>query len=362
MPAIATRRYVVYGRLPLKRTPQSGLFTTKFKEDAFFVELNDRALVLNSGARTEQSYEIPLFYFDKGYFERRRMIESVGFTGAHGLLELYVQFAMLPLLDPASLDNMRQEILERADYVRRKLALKQDQQTRLDMLLLEWCNEPIILFDFDRTTFTMRLKVRAPLPAPLPVSARTRRGLLNYYNEYEDLLCSKAGYYIISAFETLPSLQQIDLSMLRMEREPVNGITLSGPEEIVKQHDFGLKRVDPAALPVAETDRQRKAREKAERKEAKQQEKLERLQLKALSKEKQRLAFTQREPDPFDELFDGTLSHESTLLSVRIPRQGFMQMQRSKQTYSARRALELFECHLNTDEEATTIYEVESFI
>ena len=355
-----TRRYVVHGRMPLKRAPNSGLFTTRFKEDAFFLDYSDRAILFNSGARTEQSLQLPYYFVDEGYHMRKRLVESVGFVGAKGRLELYIQYALLPILDPANLEKLRETILERAVATRQNLLVRGEQQALLDMQMLEWCDEPILQFEYEHSNFRLRIKARAPLPQPLPVAARTKRGRLTYYHDYEDLICSKAGYYIVNAFDNLPSVQQIELTLVRMEAEPIHGLILTedAPRRV---REAGLRRLDPNALPPEETPQERKAREKIEQAEARAQAKIQAKEQKAVKKEEKLLAVTQRAPDETDALFDGRLPYESVLLSTRIPRQGFMDLQRSKLNYSARRAMEMFELHLDTDEEATAIHEVEAY-
>jgi hypothetical protein len=343
--------------MPLRRTAESGFFTTRFKEDAFFLDFSDRALLFNSGARTEQSYQLPFYFIEEGYHMRQRMIESLGFTGAGGRLELYIQYPLLPVIDQKSLEGLRQEVLKRANATRASLVARQEHQALLDMFMLGLCDEPLVFFEYNRPDFSLHLKARAPIPENDPVAARTKRGRLNFYREYEDLLCSKAAFYLVSAFENLPFVQQIELTLYRMETSPVKGlVVIEEPEE--QKPETSLRRVDLATLPPPQTAKERKALAKA----LKQQEKEQAQQLKNLSKEKKRVAVTQRDPDPFDELFDGTLAHWSALLSARIPRQGFMDLQKSKLSYSARRAMELFELRLDTDEEAATIGEIESFI
>lgn len=352
-----SRRYVVHGRMPLKRTPESGLFTTRFKEDAFFIEVTDRAMFFNEGARTEQSLQLPLYFVEAAYHQRKRLVESVGFSGAKGRLELFIQYALLPVLDPAILEKFRLDVLARAEAARTRL-IGHDQQTALDLLLLDWCDEPVLLFEYDRGEFNLRVKTRVPAPAPPPGVARTKRGRLGYYREYEDLLCSKAGYYLVSAFEQLPFVQQVELTMLRMEAEPGSGLVVIDEEDEEKKRvEMSLRRFDPSSRPPEETPKERKARQQAERRQAAAEEKRQ----KALAKDEKVKAIGKREPDGFDQLFDGTLAHQSPLLSARVPRQGFMDLQKSKQSYSARRALELFQARLDTDEETATIREIEAY-
>ena len=351
-----SRRYVVHGRMPLKRTSNSGLFTTRFKEDAFFLDFSDRAILFNSGARTEQSLQLPYYFIDEGYHMRKRLVESVGLVGAKSRLELYIQYALLPVLDAANLENLRHTVLERATATRASLVARQEHQALIDLLMVDWCDDPIILFEYDRQGFRLRLKARAPLPETLPVAARTKRGRLSYYRDYEDLLCSKAGFYIINAFDSLPFLQQVELTLLRMETTPVSGIVLS-EDAPRRKGEAGLRRIDPDNLPAPETAKEQKARRKAEEIEAKERAK----EQKTVKKEQQKIAVTQREPDEADQLFDGSLAYQSPLLSARIPRQGFMDLQRSKMNYSARRAMEMFELRFDTDEETTSIREVVSY-
>ncbi len=350
------RRYVVHGRMPLKRSPQSGLFTTRFKEDAFFLDFNDRAVLFNSGARTEQSLQLPFYFVEKGYHQSRKLVESVGFTGAQGRLELFVQYAKLPVLDQQSLEALRVKVLGQADTLRKTLVERGEHQALLDMLQLSWCDEPILLFDYERANFNLRLKARAPLPPPVPNSIRTKRGRDGYFREYEDLLTSKAAYYLVSTFERLPFVQNIELNLYRMEKEPVKGLVLT-QEVFEESRDLSLKRVDPTTLPPVETAKERKEREKGQ----KAREKAEAERLKKLSKEQKMVALTRRETDPADELFDGSLPHASPLLSAQIPRQGFMDLQHSKQSYSARRAMELSALRFESDEESGSFGEVQPF-
>ncbi len=347
-------RYVVHGRMPLRRTPVSGLFTTRFKEDAFFVDFSDRALLFNSGARTEQSLQLPLYFVDEAYHMRKRLVESIGLTGAKGRLELFIQYALLPILDESNLEKMRQKALDQGILLRKELVARQEQQALIDLLMLDWCDEPIIQFEYERSEFRLRIKARVPQPEAMPLSAvRTKKGRAHYYQGYEDLLCSKAAFYAVNAFETLPFLQQVELVLLRMEAQPVKGLVLAEEMERARP-DYGLRRLDPTTIPAEETSKERKAREKTQR----EQEKVEAEKLKKLSKEKKKIAFTQRESDIADSLFDGSLPNQSPLLSARLPRQGFMDLQKSRMNYSARKAMELFDLRFETDETTTTIQEI----
>jgi hypothetical protein len=351
------RRYVVRGRMPLRRTPQSGLFTTNFKEDAFFIELTERALLFNSGARTEQTLQLPLYYVDEGYYMRQKMVDSIGLVGANKRLELYIQYALLPVLDNDSLDQLRKTALERAALTRQKYVERKERQASLDMLLLEWCDEPVLYFDYERSNTNLRLEVRVPPLPPVPVAARTKRGRQTYYRDFEEMVCAKAAYYCISAFEALPPLQMVELNMYRMEAEPVQGLTIIEEETREKKVPEGLKRIDPATLPPPESARERRAREI----EAEKQRKAALALQKKEAKEKKKLLLTTRPSDEFDELFDGTLPYKSTLLSARIPRPDFMHLAKSKTSYSALYALSQFEFRFAPNEDTARLEQVEPF-
>jgi hypothetical protein len=354
-----TRRYVVYGQMPLRRTPQSGLFTTRFKEDAFFIDFDEQNMLLKEGARTEQSIELPLYFIDNAYYERKKQVETLGLAGSAGRVEVYMQYAKLPLLDPQHLDLLRTDILQKVKTARETFLDHQNSQALFQMLKLAMCDEPITFFDYDRANYSLRLKARAPLPAPLPVSVQTKRGRINYFRQYEDLLCSKAVGYALSAFEALPFLQEFVVTLVRMEAQPVEGLLLVDEKERQKKV-WQLRR---EALPAeTETPEQRRKREAAEKNLLKRQQKEDEKRKKELAHQKKQLEMTTRAPDNFDELFDGSLPYESVLLSARVSRQGFMDLSKSKMSYSARRALEMFELHLKTDEEITYLAPVESFL
>ncbi len=342
--------------MPLRRAEQSGLFTTKFKEDAFFIDFGERALVFREGARTEQTHQLPYYFVEDGYHMRKRLIESLGFTGANGRLELFIQYPLLPVIDQQSMEGIKLEILEKAEATRRSLLKRNEQQALIDMLMLELCDEPIVFFEYDRPTFTLRIKARVPISAPEIGASRTKRGRTVFYREYEDLLCSKAAAYIVTSFERLPFVQVIELNLYRMEAETCKGLTVIGEFVEVKK-DRSLQRLDPTTLPPEESPKDRKARQQAEKK----QQEAEARRLKTLSKERQKIAVFQRDADPFDELFDGSLPYQSALLSARMPRQGFMDLQKSKTSYSARHALELFELRFAPDEENCFISEIEPY-
>ncbi|NWJ96570.1 MAG: hypothetical protein HXX20_12375 [Chloroflexi bacterium] len=350
------RRFVVYGRMPLPRTPQSGWFTTRFKEDAFFIGFDEQALLFNEGARTEQSLQLPLYYIEKVYYEKKKQVETLGLTGGAGRVEIYMQYARLPILDPHHLRTLREDLQQRVEVARETLLEHQNSQALFSMLRLQLCDEPILFFDYDRQNYSLRIKARAPLPVKLPEVLRTKRERINLFREYEDLLCSKAVSYALNAFEALPFLQEVTLTLIRMEPKPAEGLLLFEEQERQKKV-WQLRRSPDEAV---ETPAARKKREEAELKLLKQQEKEAAKRKKEQNKSKRELEMTTRAPDGFDELFDGSLPYESILLSARIPRQAFMDLSRSKMSYSARQALEQFELRLKTDEEQTSLFPVES--
>ncbi len=354
-----TRRYVVFGRMPLPRTAQSGLFTTRFKEDAFFVDFDEQAIVFKEGARTEQSIQLPFYYIDKVYYEKKKQVETLGMEGSAGRVEVYMQYAKLPLLDPQHLDLLRQDILVRAKAARETFLEHQNQNALFYLLKLQLCDEPILFFDYERESYKLCIKARAPLPPKPPNLLQTKRGRINYFRQYEDFLCSKAVSYVLNSFETLPFLQEVSVSLVRMEKEPVEGLLLVDEQEREKKV-WELRR---PVLPdqTKETPAERKKREAAEKKELEKALKLEQKLKKEQSKSRRQIEMTTRTPDEFDQLFDGSLPYETVLLSTRIPRQGFMDLSRSKMNYSARRSMELFELRLAPDEEKTYLAPVESF-
>lgn len=47
------RKIICYGRMPQHRQTDSGLFSIPFKEDGFDLDLDERYLLFNGGARTQ---------------------------------------------------------------------------------------------------------------------------------------------------------------------------------------------------------------------------------------------------------------------------------------------------------------------
>lgn len=355
-----TRRYVVYGRMPLPRTDKSGLFTTRFKEDAFFIDFDEQAMLFKEGARTEQSIQLPLYYIDQAYYEKKKQVETLGLDGSAGRVEIYIQYAKLPLLDPQHLDSLREDILVRTKQAREKFLQRQNRQALFNMLRLQLCDEPIVFFEYDRTEFTLKIEARAPLPlSPSPISLQTKRGRISFFQEYEDLLCSKAVAYALSSFEMLPFLQEVSVNLIRMEANPVEGLLLIDEKE--RQKRVWQLRREVAPDEIVETAQDRKKREAAEKKLLDQQIREEAKRKKEQSKSRRELEMTTRAPDGFDELFDGTLPYQTVLLSARIPRQGFMDLSKSKMSYSARHAMESFELRFETHEEETFFAPVQPF-
>jgi len=348
--------------MPLARTNQSGLFTTLFKEDAFYLDFDEQNLLFTAGARTEQSIELPFYYIDKAYYEKRKQVETLGLEGSVGRVEVYVQYATLPLLDPKSLADLREEIVERIKAARETFLERQSHPALFYMLKLQLCDEPIVFFDYQRADYSLRIKARAPILPERPVSTQTKRGRATFFREYEDLLCSKAVAYALNAFETLPFLQEVMVTLVRLEASPVEGLTVVEEQNKVtskKEKGWELRRLAP--LQPTETPEERKKREAEEKKLLRQQQKEEEKRKKEFAKTKRQLELTTRTPDGWDELFDGSLPHESVLLAARIPRQGFMDLNRSKASYSALQALQLFELRYEPQEEEAVIAPVEPF-
>ena len=122
------RRYVISGKMPLERAPGSGLFVTQFKEDAFFLDFDERALLFKSGARTEQDLSLPLFAIENTFYKRKRLIETLGLRGAEGKLAIFLQYARLPLIDPRDMEELREAIMSRAEAARKTLLNAPDPQ------------------------------------------------------------------------------------------------------------------------------------------------------------------------------------------------------------------------------------------
>ncbi len=354
-----TRRYVVHGRMPLPRTPQSGLFTTRFKEDAFFLDFDEQNILFNEGARTEQALRLPLFYIDRAYYEIRKSVETLGLDGAGGRIEAYIQYAKLPLLDPQHLDALRQEIINRGQIARETYVAHQNHQALFSLLRLQLCDEPIVYFEYNRNEYSLDIKARIPKPPTLPDSTRTKRGRINFFREYEDRVCSKAVAYVLAAFETLPFLQEISITLTRMESRQFEGLMLFDEQQQQKKLWQLRRNVTPEEL--QESPKERKKREAAEKKQLIEQEREDAKRKREMSKSRRQLEMTSRSPDEFDELFDGSLIYENNLLAARIPRQGFMDLSKSKMSYSARRALEQFSLRLIADEEEATFAPIEPY-
>ena len=342
------RRYVAHGRMPQKRTGNSGLYSINVKEDGYFIDFTEHALIMREGARTSRDLELPYYYINKAYFNTKRMIESVGFSDEGEHLELYVQYARLPFLDPRSLESLQKEVITRMEKAQVELVEKRDQQAMYDLMLYELCDQPITYLNYSPETRRFQVKARAPFPPIISSTNNTQKKLQANFKDYEDQLCSQAALYLVKAAEMLPGIDTLEVVLVRMDYEPVVGVSLAPVDTHTRPsglRKFGLRE---NSTPF-ETEKDRKKREKEEKKLEKQRKK----------QNPGEFAMNQREPS--DELFDGTLSYESVLLSAQVPRQEFANLIRSKVSYSARNALEQFELRLNGDENEGTFAPVEPF-
>lgn|GEM_PF-2038616 len=347
LPFKETRRFVVHGRMPQQRTPHSGFFSVSIKEDSYYLAFSERSLLLREGARGGKTLEILLYFLNKGYFQNKRLIETVGFTDMEDKVELYIQYARLPAIDPKLLEIIRQEILQRAEFARTEFMDKREPQASFDQLRYELCDKPITYIEFNPEKALLQIKARAPFPPSVPPSASTKRARQTYFNEYEDMLCSETANYIIKASEILPQLETVEIVLTRMEPDPVEGLRLVQERGMSAKESgsrlFG-KRVEEIPL---ESKKERKQREKEEAKLAREEAK----------KKKQ---FTMARHEASDVLFDGSLPYETTLLTSRVTALEFNALNRSKVNYSARKALEQFELRLNCDDENLAILPVEA--
>jgi hypothetical protein len=291
---------------------------------------------------------LPLYFVKKGYYQRKRLIETIGLEDDEGKLELYIQYARLPYLDPLTLDGIRREILERAENARTEVLEQRDPEACFQMLKFEFCDNPILYINYSAESKALQLKARAPFPPVTPPGISARKRQIQIFKDYEDTLCSQAAAYLLKAGETMPFLDTMEISLIRMSPEPVEGLRLVFEETEAKttaHRRFGQR--DPN-LPLI-SDKELRKREKEDAKQKKRARKV--------GGDAGQFMMSRRHPS--DELFDGTLSHESVLISARVNRSDFLAMNRSKVNYTARSAMEQFELRLNADEDTTTFYPVE---
>ena len=62
----------------------------------------------------------------------------------------------------------------------------------------------------------MSLRVRVPEFKPKPMPIPTKKGYRAQFLEYDDLLCSKVGLYLLTFFQVMPMVQEVDVQMWRM--------------------------------------------------------------------------------------------------------------------------------------------------
>jgi hypothetical protein len=349
------RKVVCYGRIPKPARPNSGLFSIYIKEDAFEVEITDRHLRLNSGAKTEKSHSIPLYYINEVFSRRKQLVESAGITDTNGKLELLMQYARLPLIDPPKLKFLQNRILEASEGAKAVYIGQRDQQAQYDMFLYELCDFPITLVKPDWDKGVIQLKARVPRPPSVNIEAtKTKRGKANYIRDYLETIASDACRFAIAAFDRLPGLSAIEITLARMEAMPIEGVNIEQELELIKpawqfkKSEFG--RIDGA--PPALKDKEIKPKLSVEEKK---QEKAR------LAEEKKKRKFVQATSytNASDELFDGSLRHESVLLSVRLPRPEFRELLRSRDSYTSTYAVKLFDPRLHYDEEEGIIFPTE---
>lgn len=350
------RKVVCFGKMPRQAQPNSGLFSLYFKEDSFELELTERYLKFRPGARTQLTYQLPLYYVDNVIFRRKQLVESAGITDEKGRLELMMQYARLPLIDPPKLKNLSEEILAASDRAKAFLVGQRDPQAMYDMFLYDLCDYPITFVQPDWDNGFIRLKARIQRPPSVNLeTAKTKKGKANYIRDYFETIASDACRYAITAFDRLQSLEAIEITLARMEAEPVEGVSvereleLTRPKWQLKKNEFGRVEGEAPAL----QDKAKKVKLSPEEKKA---QKL----LAAEEKKKRKFVRATSYQNASDELFDGTLRHESVLLSVRISRPAFRELLRSRDSYTAAYAVKLFNPNLRYDEEEGVIFPSES--
>lgn len=341
-----TRRYVISGKMPLERAPDSGFFTTKFKEDAFFLGYNERALLFNNGARTEQNLSLPLHFVDEGFYKRKRLVETLGLRGANGKLAIFLQYARLPLIDPRDLETTRAEILGQAEQARNAALNRRDSQLLFDAAKLDLCDEPIIQVKFDAAARRILLQARIPAFTGKAMAIETKKGLRQQFQEYDDLICSKAIFYAMTFFHIMPSIQDVEIELWQMTDRAIDeaaGWRLE--DEYADKPLSSVKRFSAhfnvTSQPLT------KAEKRAADRAAKKQNKKSLKQIKA----DRLISLTQREPQAGDELFDGSLPNRALLLSTKVERQGFLDLEHSRANYTARKALSYFQSNYDPDDE-----------
>lgn len=350
-----TRRYVISGKMPLERVPDSGFFTTKFKEDAFFLAYDERSLLFNNGARTEQNLRLPLHFVDEGFYKRKRMIETLGLRGANGKLSIFLQYARLPIIDPRDLESTRADILGRADEVRNVALNRRDPLLLFDAARLDLCDEPIMEVKLDSAARRVTMQARVPTFTSKAMAIETKKSLRQQFQEYDDLICSKVIFYAMTFFHIMPSVQEVDIEMWHMtDRAKEEEIGWRLADEYADRPLSSIKRFSAhfnvTTAPMTKTEK------KAAERETKKKSKKSLKQLKA----ERMISLTQREPQAGDELFDGSLPNRALLLSTKIERQSFVELERSRASYTARRALSFFQSNYSPDDEIFELRPVES--
>jgi len=356
------RRYVISGKMPLERAPGSGLFVTQFKEDAFFLDFDERALLFKGGARTEQDLSLPLFVVENSFYKRKRLIETLGLRGAEGKLAVFLQYARLPLIDPRDMEELRDAIMSRAENARKTLLDAPDPPALFDAARLDLCDEPITQVSYDKAARRVSLRVRVPEFKPKPMPIPTKKGYRAQFLEYDDLLCSKVGLYLLTFFQVMPMVQEVDVQMWRMtdKMQDKVGWHLEDEFEVtpgsnVRRFSAQFKVTPQIPLTKAEQKLEAKMKQKAAQEAIKNQPKKNRKQIQ----QEKLAASTQRAPQPGDELFDDSLPNQTLLLATRVTRPGFMELERSRANYTARKALSFFDLHYAPDDEALALFPVE---
>lgn len=340
IPKNVTRRYVISGKMPLERAPDSGYFVTRFKEDAFFLDFKDDNLLFRNGARTEQNLNLPLYFLEEASYKRRRMVETLGLRGAEGKLAIFLQYARLPLIDPREMENLKADLLYRAEASTTKLVQERDPIMRFNTVRLEFCDEPIFKIKMDAEGKRITLSARVPQFNPKPIAIVNKKTVRAQFLEYDDFLCSKVSFYLLTIFQTVPSIQEVEIEMWRMtSQNSTENQIWNIEDEYTERPAPNVKRFS-AQMKVApkpvEAAPQKVKKSKKNRKEI---------------QEKRRIEAITREPQPGDELFDNSLSNRSLILATHVSWQAFLNLENSKSSYTARKALSFFDFHYAPDDE-----------
>ena len=351
--AKSSRRIIINGTYPARRAPHSGFFGTKIKEDAFYIDFNEREMQVLDGARTEGAFTVPLHAISDAPYTVKRFVETVKLHGT--ATNLLMQYAQLPLFDPWPLRGLSAEMVARAEEARQTLIESGDPQALLERCLLALLDEPIVQATVSDDGQTVRLKARIPPPPNAAhIADAPRKANIGLFREYVDLICSKAVLYAGQAFEEMPRVSHIELEMIELSpadqvARVAEGIGLG---EFASPHArFGFRYKNELAV-ITEKPPQKKRSlfplasmmldQRAERKRAK-------AGLPALT------TIRPEDRQPHDELFDGRLPVETSLLAVTVERGQLREMVRSKHNIAARAALAAFDLRFRPDDSALVL-------